>query len=324
MELERETDVPACIFRAVIDPTRLAAAVIARVSYDWRGEELIERSDGDHPWEASLAPFESPQGPHPGDDHWVHEGVDTMLFGAARHPGGEARPEGEVALRVGQWERRVKVFGPRTWDKGFGKKASPTRPQPYTEIPLSLAEAYGGSDDLDGLAVPFPDNPEGKGYAIDAKRADGKPLPAFEPADAPLTNWDQPIPVVGFGFCPLAHRGRLERGMEFDEEGVMKALHPAFFNHGFPEMIAPAAAPGDEVVVEGVSAEGPRRFRLPDSRLRVALTFGEKQSEHALRIDQIGLEPDEDRVFITWRYHFRYTMRPLEKRRCVLFRIGEG
>ena len=41
-------------------------------------------------------------------------------------------------------------------------------------------------------------------------------------------------------------------------------------------------------------------------------------SAPSLAVDQIGIEPDENRVFLAWRYPFRYKLIPLQKRACIL------
>ncbi len=48
------------------------------------------------------------------------------------------------------------------------------------------------------------------------------------------------------------------------------------------------------------------------------MAFCEERAECPLRIDQLGIEADVRRVFITWRYPFRYVLLPLQKRSCVL------
>ena len=49
----------------------------------------------------------------------------------------------------------------------------PGAPKPFTVMPLTLANAYGGADEWDELPVPYPANPVGKGYALDADETRG-------------------------------------------------------------------------------------------------------------------------------------------------------
>ena len=84
-------------------------------------------------------------------------------------------------------------------------------------------------------------------------------------------------------------------------------------------MIAPAVAPGEAVVVHGVREDGPLQFKLPDTPLRVEIKVGDDGGVRTPTIDQIGVEPDARRVFLTYRYPFRYVRTPLQRRSCRLF-----
>lgn len=321
MKLETETDIPARLFRAAYareGEDRMAAALIARATFDWRGEELVLAAE--QPWIVSPEPWESPAGPHPGDQVLVREGVDVLCFATARTPGGEPRREHRVAVSLGDWRREVRVVGRRVWEKRLGRGFVATAPEPFTQQPLDLGAAYGGSDEHLGLEMPFVDNPVGVGFVTRPERVAGTELPRLEELDRPATTWEEPAPVVGFGFCPAAYSKRLERSLEFNDQGALLKIRAGLFNHAWPEMIAPRASAGDEVVLEGVDPAGPRRCRLPALGLRVALRFGEREDDQPLPIDQVGLEPDANRVFITYRFPFRYGLRPLELRRCVLYR----
>jgi hypothetical protein len=48
------------------------------------------------------------------------------------------------------------------------------------------------------------------------------------------------------------------------------------------------------------------------------LRVGQSELVRPLAIDQIGIEPEKNRVFITYRFPFRYTLQPREPRSCVL------
>lgn len=58
----------------------------------------------------------------------------------------------DILIRVGALQKRLHVFGPRFWHAH-----GPTRPQPFTRIPVDWRHAYGGKA--------YPDNPEGLGHA---------------------------------------------------------------------------------------------------------------------------------------------------------------
>ncbi|CAN98316.1 hypothetical protein sce8146 [Sorangium cellulosum So ce56] len=317
MELVNRTGFPAGIFRTVIDDDRLAASVLARITFDVRRGGALTPSE-EQSWIVSGPPWESPCGPMDSDEVFYKGGVDVFLFGHARAPGGREVSQMEVKIAVGDWSRTIRVIGDRVWRRS-GDQLRPSAPMPFLEMPLTLAHAFGGKDEWDGLSVGYPENEQGKGYYLEEDHAEGGPLPNLEEPDALIAAWtDRPEPV-GLGACPITSGQRLRNGLGFDDEGRITELRPTLFNAAFPRMILPGARPGDPVRVDGVLSEGPLAFQIPDAAPRVRLTFGDEVIERPLAIDQIGIEADRYRVFIAYRYPFRYVIHPLQRRRCELF-----
>jgi hypothetical protein len=254
-----------------------------------------------------------------GDELFYKGGVDLFVFGHARASKGQAVQESEVNIEVGTFRRRVKVFGDRVWERRSGKLV-PSEPKTFTEMPLTLAHAFGGQDIWDELKVPFPDNPEGKGYYLEEPTAVGKPLPNLEDPARLIRNWnDQPDPI-GFGPCPLSCGLRLRDSVVFDQQkGIIAKLKPTFFNAAFPDLIVPKVEPGERMRLSGVSAQGVFGFEIPQTDLTARLRFDDQLVESRLAIDQIGIEPDKNRVFVAYRYPFKYRFFPLQKRSCELF-----
>nr|WP_276599653.1 DUF2169 domain-containing protein [Nannocystis sp. SCPEA4] len=290
-------------------------SVAVRITYDIVGDRL--RVAGEQAWPVSPAPWDSPHGLLPGDELFYRGGVDLLVFGSAR--AARPVPRIDLDLRVGSsFRSRLAVFGDRVWKRGPRGLVS-SAPVPFRDMPLTLDRSFGGSFEWDGLAVPFPDNPGGRGFYVDEDAAEGQPLPNIEDPAALIARWDdRPEPVgtcsPGQGFGP-----RLRRSLEFDRDsGMLEVLRPTFFNAAFPQLIVPAARPGDRVSITGVREDGPLVFHLPDNLLRVRLAFGDETAEKTPAIDQIGVEPDLLRVFVSYRYPFRYVLNPLEKRSCEL------
>ena len=73
-------------------------------------------------------------------------------------------------------------------------------------------------------------------------------------------------------------------------------MRPTFFNAAFPQVIVPAAPPGDRVSITGVHEDGPLVFHLPTPRCACACVRRRDRRAHPA-IDQIGVEPDLVRVF---------------------------
>lgn len=165
---------------------------------------------------------------HPGTDFWPHkEATDFVVLGSAYAPGGLPAHRMHVSARFGEHVKTVRVYGRRevSWqDSGTPRIGAP---EPFTEIALSLENAYGGIDrrvqteltderallfmaDVDHPGL-YPRNPFGKGYVVGAP-SPGLEMPNLEdPADPlvperllvrdPARWYEQPLPW-SFGWVP--------------------------------------------------------------------------------------------------------------------------
>lgn len=311
MKLDNRTPFPAHLFRGAVDDKRMFGSLAVRVTYDIVGDRL--RPAKDQPWKVSPTPWDNEHGPMPHDDLFYRGGVDVFVLGSARAPMGRPVPKVDVEVRVGpEFRGRLVVFGDRTWRRTAGRLVA-SAPAPFRDVPLTLARAFGGKDQWDGLDVPFPDNPDGRGFYLEEARAEGKPLPNIEDPAAPILRWDDRPEPVGAQICGQGFGPRLRRSVVF-EGSRMTELRPTFYNNAFPKMIAPKARPGDRVSVTGVREDGPVVFHLPPSGLRARIGLDPDVYEIDPPIDQIGVEPDKLRVFVSYRYPFRYVFHPLQKR----------
>jgi hypothetical protein len=317
MQLRNETPYPAKLFRMTIDDDRLAASVALRVTYEWANGRFQPAEEQD--WVVSAGPWDTPYGVMPGDELFYRDGVDVFILGAARPPRGENASVVDVRVQLGDWRHAVRVFGNRIWQRGVAGLV-PSPPAPITSVALSLENAFGGHITWDGLTVPYGQNPRGKGFYADAASAIGQPLPNIENPAALIRNWDDRPPPAGIGICPPDFAGRIMAMM--DPETKEFNFSARFYNAAFPAMIAPRAAPGDMLTVRGISAAPEFRVALPEQKFQVTLTFDDEVTERILPIDQIGLEFQRGRMFISYRYPFRYVMHPRQQRGCVLRQTG--
>jgi len=317
MKLSNESPYPAYLFRTGVDERRIFGCVLARVTHDIVDGQL--RPAAAQRWAVSAGQWEGPHGPMPGDHIPYRGGVDVLVFGSARAHGGRPVPCVEVAVDIGtHWRGRILAYGDRTWRRGITGLV-PSDPDPVREVPLTLAHAYGGSDEWDGLQVPFVDNPAGRGFYLEASRAHGKPLPNLEDPDDLIRAWDDRPEPVGTVTCAQNFGPRVRRGLELDDDmQTIRRIDPRFFNDAFPGMVAPGVAPGETVVVRGVREDGPLTFKLPETALRVDIRIGDDGGVRTPAIDQIGVEADARSVFISYRFPFRYVLTPHEKRHCRL------
>lgn len=303
----------ALLLRTVLDADRILASVVVRVTYT-----LGPRLDvaAEQVWKVSEEPWESPAGVMEEDGPFLRGGVDLFVFGHVWAPSGGTRSM-KVQLSAGGFVRQALATGRRVWVRdGRGLVASD--PEPFWSIPLGLEGAFGGTSEADGLAIPFPDNALGKGFHVTAEQALGRELPNLEEPDSRMLHWNDTPRVCGFGFCPRVNSARVLNGTVRNAEHHILDFRPTLFNQAFVPMIAPRLAPGDPVELLGFSPRGPLRFVVPAPPASVRLSFGERVVERPLAVDQVGVEVDAARVFVTWRFPFRYVVREREERMCEL------
>nr|WP_240807692.1 DUF2169 domain-containing protein [Polyangium spumosum] len=283
-----------------------------RVTYDVRGGALVPSEE--QPWPTSTAPFETEYGVMPPEGVFYRGGVDVFVFGSAHAPGGRKTSELNVSVEIGDGFRRdARIFGPRVWYRRISGLV-PGPPQPFTSIPLTLAHAYGGKEPWDGTEVPFSDNPDGTGFYTTEERAEGRPLPCIEDPAQLIKKWDDRPAPVGFGFVPPYASARMREVMRAGQDGKISLDMPAFFNAAFPGMVARRVEPGAPVRLSGVHPSGPFTFELPNTLPVARLRLGPSTAERPMAIDQIGVEVERRRAFVSYRYPFRYVVRPLERR----------
>jgi hypothetical protein len=317
MDLDNKTRFNAVLIRGCIDEQRLYASLVVRITYRLKGDQLVLSDE--QPWKVSPGPWKCDYGPLEGDELFYRGGVDLFVFGSAKAPAGKPTPTVDVTIEAGDnFKAGVRVFGKRRWEKS-GNQIVMSPSEPFVEMPLTIENAFGGGDEWDQLAIPYPNNPKGKGYAYSAETVVGKELPNVEDPVHLIQKWeDQPDPV-GVGPCPVGCSARFKGRIKINEKnGDLEEIKATYFNHAFPQMIVPTLDPGATIRVSGVRAEGPLQFRLPPTPVRARARIGPNHDERTVPIDQVGIEPAKSQVFITYRYPFRYRMVPLEERTCEL------
>lgn len=322
MDFTNETGFPAALLRTAIDEDRLSASVLARVTYDIVGTTL--RPADEHPYIVSEAPWESPNGPFECDQPFKTGGVDLLVFGKAYAPSGRETSAMKVSVVLGRFRRDVVVIGPRTWTRS-GSVLVPGPPRPFRTVPLELEYAFGGKSTWDGMEVPWLDNPKGLGFYIEERQAEGQPLPMLEDPLNPIRRWNDRPPVMGFGFCPLQSGARLSAALEYDEARMeLTRVKPALYNTAFPHLVAPEAPLGATVTLVGCTPGAPLAFQLPRAALCATLRLGDKRYERPLAIEQVGIDVERRKVFLTHRFPFRYRLVRKQLRSVSLTLPPEG
>ncbi len=311
MDLVNHTRFPSLLSRFGVSHDVMGSALVVRVSYDLTDAGLVTGTQ--QTWPVSAHPWACAHGPMEADDAFYKDGTDLFVFGHARAPG--RRPVRHLSLRfeMGALRRDLVVFGRRVWLPARGEPM-PGAPVPFVEMPLTMQHAFGGTAEWDGLQVPCADNPQGKGFFLEVEQALGNELPNIEDPSRLIRRWtDRPVPA-GVGICPPSFSTRLSAGAEFGEQGGLTRINGRLFNAAFPEMIGQNVEPGDWVRLSGVRHQGDIAFRLPAVPVAFRLRLGDQPIVRTPAIDQVGIEVDARRVFITYRYPFRYVLHARQPR----------
>ena len=238
---------------------------------------------------------------------------DVLLNGTAYAPNGKPAERVTVSLRVGSWQKSFDVVGNRTWTQGvLSVKGTP--PEPFTSMPISYNNAFGGidkgKDDTEHDDY-FLENHVGIGYHVrtSPKRLEGKPLPNTEETGNAVTRPDGKYRPMAFGPVGRAWQQRVQYAGTYDQQWLDNTFPflPGDFRDEYYQ-----AAPGDqwtdfprggeEVELVGLTPQGHTTFVLPT--VRVPSTFIRRNGD---RVDMMGtvdtllIEPDEGRFMMTSR-----------------------
>lgn len=335
MKLENEANIPARLLRTgspTADDTMLGC-VIARPTFTVDKNGNLTPRTGDDAWPIPLEPTPSVLGVIPNEKPFYTGGIDVLIGGVVRQPGGEARARLDVEVEVGRlFRRRYAIFGDRAWTLGAKGKLVATEPKPFVAMELSYARAFGGAtEQVDDYRLGYPPNTDGKGFYLDNESALGQALPNIEDPDALIEGaMDRPIPV-GLGYYPMngslraleSIRPEFRERAKHDREALLTPadMLPLVLNAAQPNMVIhPENGPqaGDLVRLSHGLGEGDLWFKLPDLAYHVAVDLEQRHYEAPLHLDQIGIIAGAGVVFFSLRCVFEYTIVPRERRRAVL------
>jgi hypothetical protein len=322
MELENNTQLEAALLRGDLpDGERTLAVVVAKASavIDPTGRMALDlslRTPICH------EPVAHPDGQIPADLAPRKQGFDVLALGEAYHPALEGGGQSEVAVRVHDQRRTLRVFGERHWYRSHGGDWCVTPPQPFSLLSLSFLNAYGGSSfDPEGRDCPYPLNLDGKGYVACEEAIEGTPLPNLEDPEQLIQSWrDQPRP------CSLAPASRQlavdPEQLAADQQRAQQRKEPfrvpaALWNDAVPRFRFEAALPGAAVSLSGMSEE-PIQGALPELQLWADVLVGVRELRVPLVLDTLLWLPAERRALFTFRGSFTYRFVPRETRRVRL------
>lgn len=261
---------------------------------------------------------------------------DVLLNGSAYAPGGHPAERVRVGLRVGGMTKVLDVVGNRVWREVAGVVTA-TRPEPFTIMPISYDNAFGGEDkshpDPNQHRTYLP-NHAGKGFFhnLETHVYSGKPLPNTEDPNEPVTAPDGKYRPMAFGPVGRAWEPRPKFAGTYDRnwlDNVFPFL-PADFDERYYQA-APADQQveylrgGEQVTLYNLTPQGRVDFRVP--RVSVPVRFYSRngeQSEEAAVCDTLVVEPDALRFMMTCRFARPLKRNMLEVAQVVVGRMPVG
>ena len=238
---------------------------------------------------------------------------DVLLNGRAYAPQGKKAERFPVSLRVGTMEKSFDVVGNRQWKRGILLVDS-TYPEPFTLMPISYDNAFGGVDRSQDDPLKhrwYPSNHAGVGYHeyLDEEFVDGKPLPNTEETGRKVTHPQGKYRPMSFGPTGRAWQPRPLFAGTYDQEWLdnQAPFWPDNFDYRYfqaapADQQMPYPRGGEEVVLTGLTPQGLTRFRLPRWEEPVVMVPADgRPFEVDTVIDTVFIEPDLKRLTLTRR-----------------------
>ena len=255
---------------------------------------------------------------------------EILLNGSAYAPGGKPAERVTVGLRVGGWSKSFAVVGDRFWYTAGGVRATP--PNPFTTMPISYDRAFGGADlrhEDPSQHAAFMPNPSGRGFHkhLIAQWLQASPLPNTEELKNSITSPDGAYRPMAFGPIGRHWDPRYKYAGTYDQhwqDNVFPFL-PADFDEQYYQ-----SAPLDQqlpkplgeqtVTLLNLTPDGRRDFVLPqfEAPIHVFPKKGDREDLTA-PLDTVVIEPDLERVTMTWRI-----ARPLQKNMLEIAQVLVG
>ncbi|HEX4128605.1 MAG TPA: DUF2169 domain-containing protein [Pirellulales bacterium] len=239
---------------------------------------------------------------------------DVLLVGSAYAPGGRATDRVTVKLQVGTVTKSFDVVGKRVYRLGI-VRLSGSAIEPFTVMPISYDNAYGGVDRTNPEPAKhrwFPSNHAGVGYhpGANPNAVEGLPLPNTEETGNPVTSANGNYRPMALGPVGRAWEQRIKYAGAYDRRWLDEKF--PFLPDDFDDRYFQAAPEdqqtdplrgGEEVALANLTPQGHTAFRLP-KQLGLPVLFVPRSgdvSEQIAVADTLLIEPDEQRFMICWR-----------------------
>lgn len=240
-----------------------------------------------------------------------------VLFDACAHaPEGKAVKQMDVEVQVGAMKKRIRVHGPRRWQRVLGLTQMGDA-EPFTTMPLHYGLAFGGTrwyaKGKERLCEALLANPAGLGYAGSktAGQVHGEPAPSLEDPKKAVSSPTSKAPPHALSGIARHWSPRRELAGTYDQrwrEEVFPLL-PEDFDEAFHQ-VAPRDQQidypkgGEAVKLDGlVKGNGTLEFRLPELDwlgMRL-LDRADIPIDLQVHVDTLLFETERGRFSVIWR-----------------------
>lgn len=240
------------------------------------------------------------------DYHIDKLATDIIVNGHAHAPEGKQATALDVAVKVGNTAKTVRVFGDREWRNG-----NITSPKPFTCMPLMYENAFGGKYQSESNSSAYEQNPVGKGFSGGRTTVEmnGVSLPNIENPTC-LINRPEDIPATAaFAAISPAWLPRSNYAGTYDD--VWKTgrapylpldFNKRFLNSAHPDLIYPDFLLGGEPVqIKNMHPEGNLNFNLPLINLNSTVDLQRRTETLKFNMETLVIEPDVMQLAMVWK-----------------------
>lgn len=338
MELINNTKYPAKLYQTMDSSGQRFASIVVKASYRFpehnnerarptEQQENILLSDVFAAEPGLSAPlFESDLAPH-------KPRCDILIHANAHTENKKRETELIIGFQLGTCDKKILVTGNRVWKKGL-LGVTPSKPEPFTTMPIHYGLAFGGQWSDENTATPlcYAENPIGRGFAKGryVKQLIETLLPNLNEPLNPVENYSKNYRPMSFGPIGRSWQPRLAYAGTYDEhwkENVFPLppadLHEIYYQSAPADQQIDYPKGGEIISLWNLHPIRPLiQFPLPNLNLPVQLIC-QRGIEHSLasKVDTLVIDVTTEKFFITWRSRFPIK-RSLHEIKAVF--IGQG
>jgi hypothetical protein len=240
------------------------------------------------------------------------QSCDVLLNASAWAPGGRPTTRVPVGVAAGRWSKSFDVVGDRTWGGVSGLR--PSQPQPFVSKPITYDRAFGGTDarsENPAEHAAYMANPCGVGFHRQLRRewVVGTPLPNTEETGQTVSRPDGAYRPMSFGVIGRHWDPRRAFAGTYDQQWIDEVFPflPADFDDRYfqaspPDQQLPKPVAEQRVTLLNLTPDGRREFVIPAVSAPIVV-FPRRGGREDLQgdLDTVVIEPDAERVMMTWR-----------------------